>query len=204
VKAIESIGYTNVGTIEFLLDAEGSLLLHGDETRALQVEHPVTRARHRDRYLVREQIRIAAGEPLSFNGDRRPRGHAISKLRGQRRGSEPNFAPWPGKDSPRCTCRGGPWCACRYATWYAGYVVAAEITTRCSPKGHRPRHGIAGPQFVERSGCLEEMVIEGTTGPTSRSCDGIINHPEFIRGGLRYRFSWGDYFAEASVSRLTQ
>src|SRR5262249_54881558 len=95
VRAIESIGYYNVGTMEFLLDTDNSFYFMERNPR-LQVEHPVTEL-VTGLDLVREQIRIAAGEPLSFNdsASRRPRGHAI-ELRIN--AEDPNtFAPWPGK-----------------------------------------------------------------------------------------------------------
>ena len=77
VKAIEAIGYTNVGTMEFLLDTDNSFYFMEMNTR-LQVEHPVTEL-VTGIDLVREQIKIAAGEPLSFVAatSRRHRGHAI-------------------------------------------------------------------------------------------------------------------------------
>src|ERR1051326_633993 len=97
VRAIESIGYTNVGTMEFLLDTDNSFYFMEMNTR-LQVEHPVTEL-VTGIDLVREQIRIAAGEPLSFQitgaQGRRHRGHAI-ELRVN--AEDPNnFARWPGK-----------------------------------------------------------------------------------------------------------
>ena len=75
VNAIKSIGYLGVGTIEFLYE-DGEFFFIEMNTR-LQVEHPVTEY-VTDIDLVREQIRIAEGHPLSFTQDDiRLKGHAI-------------------------------------------------------------------------------------------------------------------------------
>jgi acetyl-CoA carboxylase biotin carboxylase subunit len=173
VRAIEKIGYTNVGTMEYLLDTDGRFYFMEMNTR-LQVEHPVTEL-VTGLDLVREQIRIAAGEPLSFNGDRRPRGHAI-ELRVN--AEDPNtFAPWPGKITA-VHLPGG--LGVRVDTHvYAGYVVPPNYDSLLAKVIVHDTDRRAAIRRAKR--CLDEMVIEGprTNIPFLRR---IVNHPEFIRG----------------------
>jgi acetyl-CoA carboxylase biotin carboxylase subunit len=173
VKAIEAIGYHSVGTMEYLLDVDGSFYFMEMNTR-LQVEHPVTEL-VTGLDLVREQIRIAAGEPLSFTDERRPRGHAI-ELRVN--AEDPNnFAPWPGKITA-VHMPGG--LGVRVDTHvYAGYVVPPNYDSLLAKV---IVHDVDRPAALRRARrCLDEMVIEGirTNIPFLRR---IINNPDFIRG----------------------
>ncbi|HTR56106.1 MAG TPA: acetyl-CoA carboxylase biotin carboxylase subunit [Kofleriaceae bacterium] len=177
VRAIEAIGYTNVGTMEYLLDVDGSFYFMEMNTR-LQVEHPVTELTT-GYDLVREQIRIAAGEPLSFDAkeqaQRRPRGHAI-ELRVN--AEDPNtFAPWPGKITA-VHFPGG--LGVRVDTHvYAGYVVPPNYDSLLAKVIVHDVDRAAAIRRARR--CLDEMVIEGprTNIPFLRR---IVNHPDFIRG----------------------
>ncbi len=76
VKALEKIGYTNAGTVEFLMDKDGSMYFIEMNTR-IQVEHPVTEL-VTGVDLIKAQIRIAAGERMEdATGEIHHSGHAI-------------------------------------------------------------------------------------------------------------------------------
>ena len=95
VKAIEKIGYTNAGTIEYLVDKEGNFYFMEMNTR-LQVEHPVTEA-VTGVDLVKEQIRIAEGKKISKEiTDLHIKGHSI-ECRINAENPDKNFMPCPGK-----------------------------------------------------------------------------------------------------------
>ncbi len=94
VRLIQKAGYTNAGTVEFLVDGEQNFYLLEVNAR-IQVEHPVTEA-VTGFDLIKQQIRIAAGEKLGFSQDQVPRaGHAI-ECRINAEDPERNFAPCPG------------------------------------------------------------------------------------------------------------
>ncbi len=94
VKAAETVGYRNAGTVEYLLDEDGRYYFMEMNTR-IQVEHPVTEmATGID--IVKEQIRIAAGEHLSFDQkDIKPKGNVI-EWRINAEDPSNNFTPSPG------------------------------------------------------------------------------------------------------------
>lgn len=94
VRAAKAVGYENAGTIEFLLDKNRNFYFMEMNTR-IQVEHPVTEL-VTGLDLIKEQIRVAAGEPLSVSQrDIHVSGHAI-ECRINAENPERNFMPCPG------------------------------------------------------------------------------------------------------------
>ncbi|MDP8298660.1 MAG: acetyl-CoA carboxylase biotin carboxylase subunit [Candidatus Tantalella remota] len=94
VKGAKSVNYKGVGTVEFLLDGDNYYFM--EMNTRIQVEHPVTEM-VTGIDLIKEQIRVAAGEKLSFTQDDiKIKGHAI-ECRINAEDPEHDFRPCPGK-----------------------------------------------------------------------------------------------------------
>ena len=94
IKAAKAVGYTNAGTVEFLLDKNNNFYFIEINTR-IQVEHGVTEL-VTGLDLIKEQIKIASGEKLNYTqSDIKLRGHAM-EVRINAENPKRNFAPCPG------------------------------------------------------------------------------------------------------------
>jgi acetyl-CoA carboxylase, biotin carboxylase subunit len=179
VRLCQAVNYVNAGTIEFLFQ-DGQFYFMEMNTR-IQVEHPVTEE-VTGIDLVKEQIRVAAGEPLSIPmGDFRLRGHAMEF---RVNAEDPiTFAPNPGKIR-ELHLPGGP--GVRVDTHiYRDYNVPPHydsLLAKLVVRGKDRAETIARGRRA-----LEQFVVEGvkTTIPLHRA---ILNNEQFIRGDISTRF----------------
>jgi acetyl-CoA carboxylase biotin carboxylase subunit len=179
VEAIKKIGYLGVGTVEFLYE-NGEFFFIEMNTR-LQVEHPVTEA-ITGIDLVREQIRIAAGEPLSFRqSDVVFEGHAIEcRINAE---NPKTFTPSPGLVTD-FHAPGGLGVRLDSAL-YAGYSIPPYYD---SLAGKLIVHGRDREECIARlCRCLGEMVVGGveTTIPLFQE---LMNQPDILAGD--YDIHW--------------
>ena len=180
VDACKRIGYSNAGTIEFLLDEDGSFYFMEMNTR-IQVEHPVTEMVTIDD-LVAAQIRIAAGEELNQTQDQLIFvGHAIEC---RVNAEDPvTFTPSPGRITTLNLPSGA---GIRIDTAiYDGYFVPPHYDSLIAKVIVHSRSRERAIARMRRA--LESMVVEGvkTTIPLHLK---ILNDPDFIAGNISTRF----------------
>ena len=180
-EAMRDVGYTNAGTVEFLMDENGSLYFIEVNAR-VQVEHPVTEAITAID-IVKAQIRIAAGErlpdilelPVKF------RGHAIEcRINAE---NPDTFAPSPGRITG-LNLPGGPGVRVDTAAYTDGVIPPYydSLVAKLVTWGHDRIEAIARMRRA-----LDMFVVEGiyTTIPLHQK---ILADPEFVAGKLDTNF----------------
>jgi acetyl-CoA carboxylase biotin carboxylase subunit len=182
-QALRELGYRNAGTLEFLWQ-DGHFAFIEMNTR-LQVEHPVTEMVC-GVDLVKEQIRIAAGEKLGYGqSEVRFHGHAIEcRITAE---DPETFAPSPGRVTTY-HAPGGLGVRVDSAL-YSGYAVPPHYDSLVAKL---VVHGATRPEAIARlRRSLDEMVVDGisTTLPLHSA---IIEDPEFLRGD--YTIHWLENF----------
>jgi acetyl-CoA carboxylase biotin carboxylase subunit len=181
VRGARAISYMNAGTMEFLFDQDGSFYFMEMNTR-IQVEHPVTEE-VTGLDLVKEQIRVAAGEKLSLTQDEIEwRGNAI-ECRINAEDHEHGFRPSPGTITYWYK-PGGPGLRVDSHV-YAGYTVPPYYDSMI---GKLIAHGKTRDEALRRMEiALDEMIVEGvkTTIPFHHLA---LRHPRFQNGDLDTHF----------------
>jgi acetyl-CoA carboxylase, biotin carboxylase subunit len=180
VKACQEVGYSNAGTIEFLLDEDDSFYFMEMNTR-IQVEHPVTELVTVSD-LIAAQIRVAAGEPLNRTQEEILFvGHAIEcRINAE---DPESFVPSPGRITT-FNLPSGPGVRVDTAA-YAGYFVPPYYDSMIAKLivHHRTRERA----IMRMRRALEATVIEGikTTIPMHLK---IMDDPDFQSGNFSTRF----------------
>ena len=181
LKLAKEVKYSSAGTIEFLLDKHGDFYFMEMNTR-VQVEHPVTELTT-GVDIIKEQIKIAAGEKLSIYKDTlEPRGHAI-ECRINAENPMDNFRPSPGTVTTYHV-PGGP--GVRVDTHlYQGYKVPPYYDSMLAKIiVHAPNRQQAIRRMVR---ALDELVVEGVH-TTTDFLKTILESETFRRGHYSTHF----------------
>jgi acetyl-CoA carboxylase biotin carboxylase subunit len=182
VKAAKAIDYHSTGTVEFLLDEDGKFYFMEMNTR-IQVEHPVTEL-VTDVDLIKEQIRVAAGEKHSLPNNEPPamRGHAL-ECRINAEDPAKNFQPSPG----------------RIDIWHAPGGPGVRVDSHAYQGYHVPPfydsllaklivHGRDRQESIIRMRlALESFIVEGvkTTIPFLLE---LLEDPDVVAGNIDTKF----------------
>ncbi len=184
-EAVAKIDYAGAGTIEFLYE-RGEFYFIEMNTR-LQVEHPVTEAIY-DVDLVQEQIRVAAGLPMSFTQDELvPTGHAIEcRINAEKL---PNFQPSPGKI--RTYYAPGGLGVRMDSAIYDGYTIPPYYDSLIGKLIVHARNRPLALARLHRA--LSELIVDGidTTTPLFHA---LLDNPDIQNG--RYNIHWLEHWLE--------
>jgi acetyl-CoA carboxylase biotin carboxylase subunit len=186
--AVSAIDYAGAGTVEFLFE-DGAFYFIEMNTR-LQVEHPVTEAIY-DVDLVQEQIRVAAGLPMSFTqGDLVPNGHALEcRINAE---SLPDFRPSPGRISTYYA-PGGLGVRMDSAI-YGGYAIPPFYDSLIGKLIVHARSRDLALARLRRA--LSELIVDGvdTTAPLFHA---LLDEPDIQKGA--YDIHWLEAFLDRAA-----
>lgn len=181
VKGAKSVGYENAGTMEFLLDEDGSFYFMEMNTR-IQVEHPVTEM-VTGVDLIRQQLLVAMGEELAYKqSDIKVRGHAI-ECRINAEDPTQGFRPCPGPIKGLHVPGG---MGVRWDSHiYSGYSIPPFYDSMI---GKLIVHAPDRTQAIDRMvRCLDELHVDGPA-TTARLQRKILNSPGFRSGNFNTKF----------------
>ncbi|MGO9377670.1 MAG: acetyl-CoA carboxylase biotin carboxylase subunit [Dissulfurispiraceae bacterium] len=180
IRAAKAMKYRNIGTIEFIVDQEQNVYFMEVNTR-VQVEHPVTEELT-DVDIIKEQIRISAGMPLSYKQNQiRASGHAIEcRINAE---DPDKFIPSPGRITFFLP-PGGPGVRVDSSA-YPGCLVPPHYDSLIAKLIVRGKTREEAISRMNRA--LDEFRVEGikTTIPFHKK---IFNHPDFIKGNFNTDF----------------
>ncbi|MFC8047221.1 acetyl/propionyl/methylcrotonyl-CoA carboxylase subunit alpha [Nocardia sp. NPDC057353] len=182
ISFAEAIRLDSAGTVEFVYDADTEEFAFLEFNARIQVEHPVSEAVS-GIDLVAEQIRVAAGLPLSFSQDQvRSDGHAI-EARLMAEAPERDFAPTPGTITRWCPPSGFGVRVDSHC--HSGAVISPYYDSLIAKViAHAPTREAAADKLVA---ALRELVVEGTE-TTAGFGEFILRHPAFRTGSMTTRW----------------
>jgi acetyl-CoA carboxylase biotin carboxylase subunit len=181
VRMVKGAGYTNAGTVEFIVDKHQNFYFIEVNAR-IQVEHPVTEM-VTGIDLIKQQIKVAAGEKLPWTQDQIPaKGHSI-ECRINAEDPAKNFQPSPGKITQMFVPGGY---GVRFDSHaHPGYVVPAHYDSMIAKLIVHQANRADAIACMKRS--LRELRIEGIKTTVPRLLD-ILEHQAFVNAEVDTRF----------------
>lgn len=197
INGASNAGYTSCGTIEFLFDQVNREFYFMEMNTRIQVEHPVTEA-VTGIDLIKEQIRVASGQHLSFNQEDIIFKGAAMECRINAEDPENDFLPCPGKIDV-LNIPGGP--GVRVDTHvYAGYQISPHYDSLIAKLITHGKDRNETIQIMNRA--LTEFIIEPikTTIPFHKQ---LMNNPLFLKGDISTHFISDVFLKEKETEEIS-